>query len=234
VIDPGEVTYLPELKARLKNCFLLHHKDHQVARDIFLANSIDLVLLDHSREIPCFKWLSQFKASKPSIPVVIMTDQGSEAIAVKAFRQGARDYFHKPLPLDKLELVCRKILGMRAAAKSSPEGSPLAGLELAFAHIHGHFKSPLSLALVAEKADMSISSFVRRFKKKTGLTFVDYINSLRLSRAAELLKDSRLSLLEVALSSGFNNQSHFNRMFKKINRVTPGQYRRDLNERPHR
>ncbi len=231
VIDPGEATYLTVLSEGFKECLLIHHKEHQAAWKLFLANPVDLVLLDHSREFPCFELLSQFKSSKPSIPVVIMTDQGSEAVAVSVFRQGARDYFNKPLSLDKLELTLRNILGVCSSAESSQAAYPLEGLELAFYHIHSHFKASLTLSQVAETASMSVSSFVRCFKKKTGMTFVAYVNNLRLSHASRLLKENRLSFLEIALASGFNNQSHFNRVFKKIHGVTPGEYRRNLNGR---
>ncbi len=231
VIDPGAAPYLAELSGALSECFMVHHREHLAAWKLFLTNPVDLVLLDHSREAPCFRLLSQFKATKPSIPVVIMTDHGSEAVAVKVFRQGARDYFNKPLPLDELELTFRNILGACCASGSYQKPVPLEGLELAFHHIHSHFRSSLTLSLVAETASMSVSSFVRIFKKKTGLTFVDYVNSLRLSHACGLLKEGRLSLLDIALSSGFNNQSHFNRVFKKTHGVCPGEYRRGLLER---
>ncbi len=225
VIDPGEAPYLTALSEGLDECFLVHHKEHQAAWKLFMANPVDLVLLDHTKESPCFRLLSQFKSSKPSIPVVIMTAQGSEGVAVKAFRQGARDYFNKPLPMDELELTFRNILGACSASDSGTRAAA-EGLELAFQHVHSHFKSSLTLAVAAEKAGMSVSSFVRSFKKKTGLTFVDYVNSLRLSLAGKRLKESRLSLLDIALSSGFNNQSHFNRVFRKFHGMTPGEYRR--------
>jgi AraC-like DNA-binding protein len=231
VIDPGETSYLSDLSEGLSECNLIHQKEHHAAWKLFLSNPVDLVLLDHSRETPCFRLLSQLKTAKPSTSVVIMTDQGSEAVAVKAFRHGARDYFKKPLPLDELELTLRCILGLRNTSEVPPAAIPLKGLELAFQHIHSRFKSPLTLGQIAEKAGMSVSSFVRSFKKKTGLTFVDYVNSLRLSHAGLLLKEGRLSLLEIALSCGFNSQSHFNRVFKKIYGVTPGEYRRDLTRR---
>ena len=197
-----------------------------------MAQHVVLVLLDHSRESPCFELLSQFKSSKPSIPVVIMTNQGSEDVAVRAFRHGARDYFNKPLPLDNLKLTFRNILEVRNATEPSSAVSPLEGLELAFHHINSHFKSTLTLSQAAEQAGMSVSSLVRCFKKKTGMTFVDYVNSLRLSHASGLLKENRLSLLDVALSSGFNSQSHFNRVFKKKYGVTPGDHRRESNGQP--
>ncbi len=226
VVDPGEARFLDDLKGLLGQCSLVHHREHQAAWKLFLTNSVDLVLLDHTSRYPCFQLLSQCKMSKPSIPVIVMTNQGSETIAVKAFRLGARDYFTKPLQLDKLQLALGNILGACQAAESSSSALSVDSLELAFQHIHSHFKSPLSLGQVAETAGMSVSSLVRGFKKKTTLTFVDYINCLRLSHACKLIKESKLSLLEIALTSGFNNQSHFNRVFKKIYGLTPGEYRR--------
>ncbi|WP_432823862.1 helix-turn-helix domain-containing protein [Trichloromonas sp.] len=55
-----------------------------------------------------------------------------------------------------------------------------------------------------------------------------YLNDLRIGKARELLADGRQSLLEIALASGFSNQFHFIRTFKKLTSLTPGAYRKSL------
>ncbi len=75
---------------------------------------------------------------------------------------------------------------------------------------------------------MSLSAFCRLFKAETGLTLTAYLNNLRIGKARELLTRSRKSLLEIALASGFSNQFHFIRTFKKLTSMTPGVYRKSL------
>jgi AraC family transcriptional regulator len=75
---------------------------------------------------------------------------------------------------------------------------------------------------------MSVDHFGRCFKKSTGHTPYQYILEKRLERAKQLLEDSQLSLVEVALTVGFASQAHMNKMFKQHFAVTPGTYRKHL------
>jgi len=63
------------------------------------------------------------------------------------------------------------------------------------------------------------------FKEQTGENFIDYLNKVRIEKAKELLKDSSMSLSEIASQVGYSNAGYFNRIFKKIVGITPGQYR---------
>ena len=72
---------------------------------------------------------------------------------------------------------------------------------------------------------MTPSGFSRFFRKTTGKTFVEYLGELRVSHACNLLVDTDLSILQIALRSGFNNLSNFNRRFLKLKGVTPREYR---------
>ena len=63
------------------------------------------------------------------------------------------------------------------------------------------------------------------FKTYTGKGFTEYLNDYRLARAAEMLRATDLSLLEIAARSGFENFSYFNRMFKRKYGISPGKYR---------
>lgn len=73
---------------------------------------------------------------------------------------------------------------------------------------------------------MSLTCFERYLKNQTGLTFVAYLNSLRIAKARDLLQHSGLSMLQIALTCGFGNQAHFNRVFRKMTGLTPGAYRK--------
>ncbi len=66
----------------------------------------------------------------------------------------------------------------------------------------------------------------RIFKKETGISIRMYICQKRIERAAELLKNTKLSVLEIALRTGFDNVNYFNRRFKEFMDDTPTEYRK--------
>ncbi|GAA3413791.1 helix-turn-helix transcriptional regulator [Paenibacillus hodogayensis] len=94
-------------------------------------------------------------------------------------------------------------------------------------YIVSHYREDLSLESVAEQLQMSRSYLSTYFRDKTGMTFTDYLNALRMSKAKELLGSGENILIgEVAAEVGYRNVNSFIRMFKKICGITPGEYRR--------
>ena len=71
-------------------------------------------------------------------------------------------------------------------------------------------------------------SFNRFIKKRTGKTFVEYLNAVRVGYASQMLVEKDLGISEIAYKCGFNNIAHFNRVFKKSKGVTPSLYRENF------
>lgn len=101
-------------------------------------------------------------------------------------------------------------------------------MKLVYEYVQKHFAEKITLEDVAGVASMSIISFNRFIKKRTGKTFVNYINDIRIGYAARWLVEKDMSVSEVAFKSGFNNIANFNRSFKAIKNCTPSQYREDF------
>ena len=72
---------------------------------------------------------------------------------------------------------------------------------------------------------MSESTFRRFFKKNTGKSFVDYINELRINSACQMFTHEGYNISDAAMECGFNNLSHFNRLFSKMKGVSPRKYK---------
>ena len=66
----------------------------------------------------------------------------------------------------------------------------------------------------------------RIFKEYTGFTITEYVNTLRIKKATQILETSNLSISDVAAELGFESASYFKRIFKKIMNVTPLKYRK--------
>ncbi len=92
-------------------------------------------------------------------------------------------------------------------------------------YIDTHFEEVVKLADVAALVNMSESAFSHFFKKKTGCSFIDYLNNVRIAKASLMLSDTTHSVNEICYSCGFNNSSNFIRIFKKIKGTTPSEYR---------
>ncbi|WP_367751969.1 helix-turn-helix domain-containing protein [Flavobacterium sp. WC2430] len=101
-------------------------------------------------------------------------------------------------------------------------------MKLVYEYVQKNFADKITLDEVSNVASMSSISFNRFIKKRTGKTFVNYINDIRVGYAARWLVEKDLSISEIAFKSGFNNIANFNRSFKNIKKCTPSQYREDF------
>lgn len=91
--------------------------------------------------------------------------------------------------------------------------------------IQHNFQRKISLSEAAKVLNMTSITFIRFIKNRTGRTFIDFVNDYRISFAAKLLIETAKSVSEIAGESGFQNLSHFNRMFRKRKMCTPGEFR---------
>jgi AraC family transcriptional regulator len=91
--------------------------------------------------------------------------------------------------------------------------------------IQENHERELALAEMAEAAGISPFHFAREFKRATGLAPHQYLIKIRIERAKAWLTKSELPIVEVSLRAGFNNQSHFTRLFHQRTGLTPKAYR---------
>ncbi|MGB6153546.1 MAG: AraC family transcriptional regulator [Pricia sp.] len=96
-------------------------------------------------------------------------------------------------------------------------------------YIQENFNRKISLAEISELVNMSMVSFNRFIKKRTGKTFIEYTNDTRISYASRWLIETDLSIGEIGYKCGFNNMANFNRIFKKVKGITPSTYRTEFN-----
>jgi AraC-like DNA-binding protein len=83
----------------------------------------------------------------------------------------------------------------------------------------------ITQAEMAELSGFSAPAFSRAFKQHTGVTFVRYVNLLRINKACDLLRSTSLSVADICYQVGFNNLSNFNRQFLALMKVSPSGYR---------
>lgn len=92
-------------------------------------------------------------------------------------------------------------------------------------YIKCHYASKLTLDEVAKHVYLSKSYLSRIFKEELHCNFAEYVNKMRVEKSKILLMDHSISLIELAAMVGFEDQSYFTKVFKKIVGVSPGKYR---------
>jgi AraC family transcriptional regulator len=98
-------------------------------------------------------------------------------------------------------------------------------LERARAQLHDEFIKPPSLQILADAAGVHRVHFARAFRKHYACTVGEYVRLRRIEYAAHRLTTSDALLSDVALGSGFSDQSHFTTVFKRLIGITPGEFR---------
>ncbi|HEX3934459.1 MAG TPA: AraC family transcriptional regulator [Puia sp.] len=101
-------------------------------------------------------------------------------------------------------------------------------IEKAFEYMNINYDKPITLGEVASLVSMTEVSFSRFIKKRTGNTFIDSLNEIRLGHASRMLIDTTHSISEISYHCGFNNISNFNRIFKKKKTCTPKEFRENF------
>ena len=92
-------------------------------------------------------------------------------------------------------------------------------------YIRAHYAEKLTLDSVAGQVYLSPTYFSRIFRQETGVTFNAYLNAVRIEQSKKLLTDQSVRLIDISLMVGFDNQSYFTKVFKKITGMSPLQYR---------
>lgn len=93
-------------------------------------------------------------------------------------------------------------------------------------YINEHYTSNVSLEEVAGLIGFNPTYFSTLFKKETGMNFLEYVTSVRIKSAKQLLADSKKSTLDISHEVGYNDFKHFTKQFKKVTGLTPSEYRK--------
>lgn len=97
-------------------------------------------------------------------------------------------------------------------------------------YIEENISQKISLSDAARLVNMSDSAFSHFFKRQTSISFITYVNNLRVAKACDLLSSTTRSASEICYDCGFNNKSNFIRIFTKRKNMTPIEYRNHISQ----
>ena len=177
-----------------------------------------------------------------SIPIILLTALDTDEKRLKGIRQGADAYITKPFDTELLIATASRLMEQRdrtarAAVQQTAEGvKPSAPqiiveerdkrlLNAMNAWLGGHLSSAtLSVDELAEAMGYNRSNFFKKVKSLTGQTPADYIRTLRMNRAAELLREETITVAEVCYKVGISDPHYFAKVFKQQFGISPKKY----------
>ena len=174
------------------------------------------------------------------IPVLLLTARTAAVHQLEGLETGADDYVSKPFHPELLQAKVVNLLHSRQqmqeyyqrqillepTAISIPD-EDRALLEKAMQLVEQHLEDPeFNVQALVREIGLSQSVLYRRIKTITGQTVIEFIQDVRMKRAAQLLRESRLRISEVAYKVGIENVKRFRTLFQKLYQATPQEYAR--------
>ena len=144
-------------------------------------------------------------------------------LAMRLYREFRSEDALAPLAIEGLALEL--LAGIRRQSARPSENGSGNWLRKAKDLLHERFHEPLTLVDVADFVDVHPVSLARAFRRSYHCTVGEYIRKLRIESACQKLLTSDTSMVEIAFSAGFSEQSHFCRTFKRLTGLTPSEYR---------
>ena len=178
------------------------------------------------------------------IPFIMLTAKDALESRIEGVGSGADFYFAKPLSLQLLELTIRNILQQKQKLKeryfrdNHVEAKDLAHstrdkefMDQLITIIESHLSDPeMDVDYICVQMGMSRTKLYQKIKNITGQPIGEFIRTIRLKRAVQLMTQQDISLTEVMYSVGIQTQSYFTKAFKKEFGKTPSQFLKELNK----
>lgn len=95
-------------------------------------------------------------------------------------------------------------------------------------YVSEHISEPLTLSEIAQVMHFNAAYLGTLFKKKTGLSFIDYLNRTKIDRSIEYLHNPKISISEISELLGYKSEAYYYELFKKYYNMTPSQYRNTI------
>lgn len=99
-------------------------------------------------------------------------------------------------------------------------------IKIAIKYIATHFSSTITLKEIASYVNLSPAYFSSLFKKNTKVSYSEYLNYVRIEESKRLLSNTDYPVLDIAIATGFEDQSYFSKVFKKYTGFSPAKYRK--------
>lgn len=242
-VDLTISTKVSELPAQLTEaCELYHVCEFDALRKLLDRKPPDVVLFDFDYPTrSALNEVARIKREHTSVPMVLLTVQHSEALAVWTFRSKLFDYLVKPVSRHELENCVASLRDVRDAKRSQISRQPMRpqpipvdvvsashhhelSLRPAINFVESHYHGEVRNEIVAQLCGMNQFRFSRKFKQTYGIGFHEFVVRFRLREARRMLANPGSSVTQICYAAGFNDPSYFTRVFKKYFGGNPSEF----------
>ena len=205
----------------------------------------DVIVMDLMLpEMDGLEAIEEMRKIDPDVCISILSAYNDFQFAQRAIRLRVFEYMLKPVrPSDFKALLKRMLeqvdeqrereksgapqLTAESIAKSSAAGGEQQSfIDESVRYIQKHFKERLTLQMVASRVYMNAQYFSRVFKRETGVTFTEYVNTMKIQYACKLLETTNYPAYRISSECGFTDPSYFNRVFFAQMHMTPKKYKK--------
>jgi YesN/AraC family two-component response regulator len=237
-----------EVRSYIKSIFIGSYIIYEAGEgkegfDIALEEMPDLIISDVMMPVMdgitfCKEIKGNIKTSH--IPVILLTARTSLIFKVEGLETGADDYITKPFSPKVLELKVKNIMRTRFLMRKVFDDIEILNIEPKRVSLTSADEIFIGKALESIERNMSNADYsiedlnvdvgmsrmqlYRKLKGLTGQSANEFIRTIRLKRAAQLLEQNQLTIAEVTYEVGFNDLQYFRECFKKLFLVTPSEY----------
>lgn len=181
--------------------------------------------------------IKEIRSFLPNSCITILSACSDFSYAQQAISLQIFEYLLKPIRPSKFKNILQQMLdikdGCKIMAPKSFNEDILDNsdcqkhfINQSIKYINEHFKEKLTLDLVSSKVFMNPKYFSKVFKKQTGVSFSQYINSLKIKHACILLETTNYPSYRISMECGFSDPSYFNRVFTANMNITPLNYKK--------
>jgi YesN/AraC family two-component response regulator len=230
------------INEEIKNEYhILEAENGKEALVLAQENNIDLIVSDIMMpEMDGLELCKQIKSNLETshIPIILLTARTTDDYKLKGLGIGADDYVFKPFNATMLSARIKNLIDTRKLLKqrfskelsitpkevtvTSPDEKFLTkALEIVEKYMGN---SEFNVDKLVEETGMSRSVFYRKLKNLTGQSANDFIKIIRLKRAAQILRQNKLTISEVSYEVGFNDPQYFSKCFSRQFGKTPSQF----------
>lgn len=202
------------------------------AVEIIRHSSIDLVITDVKMPmmdgIGLARYINKFYAR---INMIFISAYDEFQYARQAIEFGVKSYLLKPVEKEMLKDTVVRIMNLKdfkqdnAVMEFDSEDVNTILVRKVQKYILDNFDRKISLSEVAEQMFISPQHLCKKFKKITGMQFVDYVLNIKVKKAKRLIMNSNIKVKDLAIQLGFNDYTYFCKVFKKYEGMSPLQYR---------
>ncbi|MBA4493829.1 helix-turn-helix domain-containing protein [Paenactinomyces guangxiensis] len=229
-LKAGEAIFIPS--GQLHAAYPVEKTPFRLHAIVFHANLINSFTYDTIQT----RYIDLISGPHPFFPIIIHENIQWMENVLKSIQmiiqqfQRKEPVFELTIKAHLLMLVSEIIKNTRSEDKpKNPHDSvKINRIKQVLQYIEQHYSEKISIRELARIIQMSEGHFSRFFKSVVRMTPVEYMNTLRINRAAKLLRETDRRIIDISMDVGFDNPSYFIKIFKQQKKCTPSQFRKSV------